>query len=107
WDGVRLSVGGRGRREDEFRDAVAGHGVEEIDAASHVGGVEGAGLADRLGDERFSCEVHDGCDLVLGKDGFDLRTNSEVGVTENRAWRDGCTMAFLEIVERDDLVSAG
>ena len=64
-DGVRLAVSGGGGRKNELFYAVAGHGVKEIDAAGDVGGVEGAGFADGLGDEGFACKMHDRVDLVL------------------------------------------
>ena len=86
---------------------MAGHGVEEIDAGGDVGGVEGAGFADRLGDESFAGEVHDGVNFVFGEDFFDLCADAEIGSTENRFGRDGGGVALLKIIERDDLVAAG
>src|SRR5580658_7760744 len=106
-DGVRLAVGGGGGRENEFLHAVASYGVEKIDASSDVGGVEGAGFADGFGDESFAGEMHDGVDLVFGKDFFDLRAHAEIGSAENRFGRDGGGMALLKIIEGDDLVAAG
>ena len=55
---------------------MAGHGIEEIDAGGDVGGVEGAGLADGLGDEGFAGEMHYGIDFVFGEDFFDLRADA-------------------------------
>lgn len=71
-DGVRLTVGGGGGRENKFSYTVASHGVEKIDAAGDIGGIEGAGLADGFGDERFARKVHDCVDLVLREDFLDL-----------------------------------
>jgi hypothetical protein len=106
-DGVRLAVSGGGGREDEFSHAVASYCVEEIDAGGDVGGVEGAGFADGFGDESFAGEVHDGVDLVFGEDFFYLRADTEIGLAENRFGRDGGGVAFLKIIEGDDLVAAG
>ena len=64
-DGVRLTVSGGGGRENEFSYTVTSHGVEKIDAARDIGGIEGAGLADGFGDERFARKMHDCVDLVL------------------------------------------
>lgn len=106
-NGVRLAVGGGGGREDEFFHAMAGDGVEEIDAGGDVGGVESAGFADGFGDERLTGKMHDGFDLVLGKDFFDLRADAEIDFAEDGAGRDGGGVAFLKIIEGENLITAG
>jgi hypothetical protein len=106
-NGVRLPIGGGGGREDEFCDAVARYGVEEIDAGGDIGGIEGAWFSDGFSNERFPGEMHDGVNFLRGEDFFDLGTDAEVGSKEgSRAW-DGGEVAFLKIIERDDLMSAG
>ncbi len=52
---------------------MASHGIEEIDATGHIGGVKDAGLADRLGDQGFGGEVHDGVDFMLRENSLELR----------------------------------
>jgi len=64
-DSVRFAVGRGGGGKNELFYAVAGYGVEKIDAAGDIRGIEGARLANGLGDEGFACEVHDCVDLVL------------------------------------------
>lgn len=86
---------------------MANHGVEKIDAASDIGGVESAGFADGFGDEGFAGEMHDCVDFVFGEDFFDLRANAEIDLAEEGLGRDGGAMAFLKIIEGDDLVAAG
>lgn len=71
-NGVRFAICGGSGGEDQFFDIVASHGVEEIDAGGDVGGVEGAGLANGLGDQSFAGEVHDRIYFVLREDFFDL-----------------------------------
>jgi hypothetical protein len=105
-NGVRFAIGGGSGREDEFFDAVASDGVEEVDAGGDVSSVEGAGLADGLGDEGFTGEMHDSVDLVFGKDFFDLCSNAEIGTAEGRFGRDGGGVALLKIIESDYLVAA-
>jgi len=107
WDGngVRFAVGGGGGGEDEFFDAVAGYGVEEIDAGSDVRGVESAGLTNGLCNEGFACEVHHCIDLVFGEDFLDWSAYAEIDFAESRIGGNGGGMAFLKIVEGDDLVA--
>ena len=85
---------------------MAGHSVEEIDAAGDVGSVESAGFANGFGDQSFAREVHDGVNGVFGKDFFDLRADAEIGFAEECFGRDGGGVAFLKIVEGDHLVAA-
>jgi hypothetical protein len=106
-DGVRLAISGGGRREDEFFHPVASYGVEKIDASGDVGGVESAGFADGFGDQSLSGEMHDGVDLVSGKDCFDFGADPEVGPAEDGLGRHGGGVAFLKIIQGDDLVAAG
>jgi hypothetical protein len=104
---VRFAVRCGGGREDEFFYGVASDGVEKIDAASDVGGVESAGFADGFGDERFAGEMHYGVDFVLGENILDLRADAEIGFAECGAGGNGGGVAFLKIIESDDLVAAG
>ena len=106
-DSVRLAVSGGGGGKDELFYAVAGHGVEKIDAAGDIGGVEGAGLADGFGDEGFARKMHDCVDLVLGEDFLDLGADAEIRSAENGAGRNGGGVAFLKIIERYYAVTAG
>ena len=106
-DGVRFAVSSGGGREDEFFDAMAGHGVEKIDAAGDVGGIEGAGFADGFGDEGFGGEMHDGFEFVLREDFFDLCADAEISAAKRGPGRDGGGVAFLEIIESEDLMTAG
>lgn len=64
-NGVRFTVGGGCGRKDELFDAVAGHGVEKIHTTGDVGGVKGAGFADRFADESFAGKMHDRVDFVF------------------------------------------
>ena len=64
-NGVRLAVRGGGGRENEFIHAVTNNYIEQIDPASDIGGIEGAGFTDGFGDERFTRKMHDGFDFVL------------------------------------------
>ena len=105
-NGVRFAIGGGSGREDEFFDAVASNGVEEIYAGGNVSDVEGAGLTDGLGDEGFTGEMHDGVDFMFGKHFFDLCSNTEISTAEGRFGRDGGGVALLKIIESDDLIAA-
>lgn len=105
-DDVGLAVGGGGGREDELFHAVASHGIEEIDAAGDVGCVERARFPYGFGDKSFASEVHDGIDFVLGEDFFDLSADAKIDAAENGSWRNGGGVAFLKIVESDDVVAA-
>jgi hypothetical protein len=106
-NGVRFAIGGGSGRENKFFDAVASDGVEEIYAGGDISSVEGAGLTDGFGDQRFAGKMHDRIYFVLGKDFFDLRANAEVCTAENRFGWDGSGVPLLEIIERDDLEAAG
>src|SRR5580704_270253 len=106
-DGVGFAVGGGGRGKDKFPYIVASDGVQEIDAGGDVGGVESAGFADGLGDQRFACKMHDRVNRVLGKNFLDLCADAEIGLTENRFRRDGGGVALLKIIEGDDLIATG
>src|SRR5260370_5636783 len=66
----RLTVSGSSGRGNEFFHAVARDRIEQIHAASHVGGIENTGLANGFGHESFGDEVHHGVNLVLPEDGF-------------------------------------
>jgi hypothetical protein len=105
-DGVRFAVSGSGRRENEFFYAVASYSVEEIDAAGDICGIKGAGFADRFGNEGFASKMHDGIDLMLGENFLNLRADAEIGFAEDGAGRNGGGVAFLKIIESDDLVAA-
>jgi hypothetical protein len=105
-NGVRLTIGRGSRGEDQLFDVVANHGVEKVYPAGDVGGVKGAGLANGFGDQSFRGEVHDGVNFMLQKDFVELRARGEVNVAKNGATGKGRAVAFLEIVERDDPVTA-
>ncbi len=78
-----FAISGGGGRKNEFLDAVAGDGIEQVHTAGHVGGVENTGLADGFGDEGLGGEVHDGVNFVLGEDALQLRAISEINLAEN------------------------
>ncbi len=51
--------------------------------------------------------MHDRVDFVFGKDFFDLGADAEISFAKGGAGRDGGGVAFLKIIESDDLVAAG
>jgi hypothetical protein len=50
--------------------------------------------------------MHDGVNFVLGENVFDLRADPEIDVTEVGCGRDRGAMAFLEVIESNDLHAA-
>jgi hypothetical protein len=50
--------------------------------------------------------MHDRVDFVLGEDFLDLGTDAEISAAEERFGRNGGGVAFLKIIEDDDLVAA-
>jgi len=50
--------------------------------------------------------MHDRVNLVLGKNLLNLCADAKIGKAENRFGRDGGGVAFLKIIEGDDLIAA-
>jgi len=106
-DGVGFAVGGGGGGEYEFFHPVARHRIKKIDAAGNIGSVERAGFANRFGDEGFAGEMHHRVDFLFGEDFFYLGADAEIDLAEKRGGRDGGAMAFLKVIQGDDVVAAG
>ncbi len=81
---------------------MAGDGIEQIYAASHVRSVENAGLPYGFGDQGFGSEMHHGVKLVPRKDALQLRAVGEVRLAKNRARRHGVAMTLQQAVQGDD-----
>jgi len=88
-------------------NGFAARAARIFSATGNICGIKGTGFADGLGDQGFACEVHDGVNGMFGEDFFDLRADAEIGFAEDRFGRYGGGVAFLKIVESDDLVASG
>src|SRR4029077_5348106 len=88
-----FAVGGGGGRKDKFLYTVARNGVEKIDTAGDVGSVEDARLTDGFGDQSFRGEVHNGVNLVLSENAFELWAIREIHLAKSGSGRDGGAMS--------------
>ena len=83
------------------------NGIEQIDAAGHVGGVKSAGFAHGFGHQRFGGKMHHRIDFILGENLFNLRAHREVHIAKNGGRRHGGAVAFDQAVQRHNVQSAG
>ncbi len=97
-----FAVGGGSGRKNEFLNAVARDGIEQVHTTGHVSGVENTRLAYGFGDQGFGGEVHHGVNLVLGENGFNLRAIRKVYLAKDGSRRHSGAMALHQAVQRND-----
>src|SRR5467141_3565888 len=98
----RFAIGGGSGRKNEFLDAVARDGIEQVHTTGHVRGVKNTRLAYGFGDQGLGGEVHHSINLVLGENGFNLRAIGEICLAKDGSRRHGGTTALQQAVQRDD-----
>src|SRR6266481_2030903 len=98
----RFAIGGGSGRKNEFLDAVARDGIEQVHTTGHVRGVKNTRLAYGFGDLGLGGEVHHGVNLVLDEDGFNLRAIREIYLAKDGSRRHSGTMALHQAVQRND-----
>jgi hypothetical protein len=85
---------------------VANHGIEKIHATGNICGIKGTGFADGLGDQGFAGKVHYSVNFMLGKNIFNLRANTQIGMAKEGVLRHGFAMALQQIIERNYVCAA-
>src|SRR5882762_4121545 len=98
----RFAIGGGSGRKNEFLDAVARDGIEQVHTTGHVCGVKNTRLAYGFGDQGLGGEVHHGVNLVLREDAFNLRAIGEIYLAKDGSRRHGGTMALHQAVQRNN-----
>src|SRR2546429_7207570 len=85
---------------------MARHGVQQVYAAGHIGGIKDAWLFHGLGTQRFRREVLSRVNFIWREDSFELLAVSKIHFAEGGSWRHGSRVPFRQAVERDHLHSA-